>query len=81
MENLTGGTPPVRYLPCVVPCKLYFAGLIIYLTSKDKTPLKAKSAGKGALIGFIVGIVLSILTNVLAAVFAGVAATSYSGVI
>lgn len=24
MENLTGGTPPVRYLPCVVPCKLYF---------------------------------------------------------
>lgn len=25
MENLTGGTPPVRYLPCVVPCKLYFA--------------------------------------------------------
>lgn len=19
-----GGTPPVRYLPCVVPCKLYF---------------------------------------------------------
>ena len=26
MENLTGGTPPVRYLPCVVPCKLYFTG-------------------------------------------------------
>ena len=25
MENLTGGTPPVRYLLCVVPCKLYFA--------------------------------------------------------
>ena len=24
MENLTGSTPPVRYLPCVVPCKLYF---------------------------------------------------------
>lgn len=29
MENLTGGTPPVRYLPCVVPCKLYFVGIII----------------------------------------------------
>ena len=28
MENLTGGTPPVRYLPCVVPCKLYFCKLI-----------------------------------------------------
>ena len=26
MENLTGGTPPVRYLLCVVPCKLYFSG-------------------------------------------------------
>ena len=26
MENLTGGTPPVRYLLCVVPCKLYFKG-------------------------------------------------------
>ena len=25
MENLTGGTPPVRYLPCVAPCKLYFS--------------------------------------------------------
>lgn len=29
MENLTGGTPPVRYLPCVVPCKLYFIILAI----------------------------------------------------
>lgn len=29
MENLTGGTPPVRYLPCVVSCKLYFTAVII----------------------------------------------------
>ena len=29
MENLTGGTPPVRYLPCVVPCKLYFPVVLI----------------------------------------------------
>ena len=28
MENLTGGTPPVRPLPCVVPCKLYFIGIV-----------------------------------------------------
>ena len=28
MENLTGGTPPVRYLLCVVPCKLYFNAVI-----------------------------------------------------
>jgi hypothetical protein len=39
MENLTGGTPPVRYLPCVVPCKLYFVafvttGIMIYLGMK-----------------------------------------------
>ena len=27
------------------------AGLILYLVSKDTTPLKAKSAGKGALTG------------------------------
>ena len=27
MENLTGGNPPVRPLPCVVPCKLYFGAI------------------------------------------------------
>ena len=32
MENLTGGTPPVRYLLCVVPCKLYFMALEITLS-------------------------------------------------
>ncbi|PJP40933.1 isoprenylcysteine carboxylmethyltransferase family protein, partial [Campylobacter jejuni subsp. jejuni] len=29
MENLTGGNPPVRPLPCVVPCKLYFSDILI----------------------------------------------------
>ena len=24
VDSLTGGIPPVRYLLCVVPCKLYF---------------------------------------------------------
>lgn len=33
-------------------------GLILYLVWKDKTPLKAKSAGKGALIGFIVSFIV-----------------------
>ena len=33
MENLTGGTPPVRPLPCVVPCKLYFE---IEETARDR---------------------------------------------
>jgi hypothetical protein len=34
------------------------AGLILYLVWKDQYPLRAKSAGKGALIGFIVDLVL-----------------------
>ena len=40
-------------------------GLILYLVWKDQTPLKANSAGKGALIGFIVGMALSILVPIL----------------
>ena len=36
MENLTGGTPPVRYLPCVVPCKLYFAAFEAEKVEKEK---------------------------------------------
>ena len=31
MENLTGGTPPVRPLPCVGPCKLYFSLLSTFI--------------------------------------------------
>jgi hypothetical protein len=34
------------------------AGLILYLVWKDQYPLRAKSAGKGALIGFIADLVL-----------------------
>ena len=36
-------------------------GLILYLVYERTCPLKAKSAGKGALIGFIVSIILSVL--------------------
>ena len=35
MENLTGGTPPVRPLPCVVPCKLYFGKGVTTKASRD----------------------------------------------
>lgn len=52
MENLTGGTPPVRYLPCVVPCKLYFTASFISTTIyrfdinlKDATTLGIVGAG------------------------------------
>ena len=37
------------------------AGLILWLVMKDKTPLKAKSAGKGALIGAIVSVASYVL--------------------
>ena len=40
-------------------------GLILYCVWKDKTPLKAKSAGKGALIGFCVSLVVSIIYGVM----------------
>lgn len=40
-------------------------GLIIYLVNKDKSPVKAKSAGKFALIGFGVGIVLNIVGRII----------------
>ena len=39
-------------------------GLILYLIWKEKTPLKAKSAGKGALIGFCVSLAVSIIYGV-----------------
>jgi|LSQX01.1.fsa_nt_gb uncharacterized membrane protein YvbJ len=42
-------------------------GLILYFVEKDKTPLKAKSALKGALWGIGVGVVVSILYSILAA--------------
>lgn len=52
-------------------------GLILYLTQKDQTPIKAKACGKAALIGFILGIVLSIIYIV--AMFALVGAAGMAG--
>ena len=36
-------------------------GLILYIVYCDSSPLKAKSAGKGALIGFVTSVVIGIL--------------------
>ena len=36
-------------------------GLILYLVWKDDTPLKAKSAGKGALISVIISVIVYII--------------------
>ena len=43
---------------------LPLVGLILYLIWKDKTSLKAKSAGKGALIGVGVSVALSIFYSI-----------------
>ena len=47
MENLTGGNPPVRPLPCVVPCKLYFAS--DKNTCRDSSHLEVSLSGNGSL--------------------------------
>jgi len=41
---------------------LPIVGLILYLVWKDQTPLKANSAGKGALYSVIIGVSLYVLT-------------------
>jgi hypothetical protein len=50
-------------------------GLILYLINKDTAPLKAKSAGKGALIGVGVSIVSTILFSI---IFGSVAGSIFS---
>ncbi|HIT13098.1 MAG TPA: hypothetical protein IAB54_02975 [Candidatus Scatomonas merdigallinarum] len=52
-------------------------GLILYLVWKDQTPLKAHSAGKGALIGVIVWTALSILLGILSVVILMLIVGSY----
>ena len=52
-------------------------GLILYLVWKDQTPLKAKSAGKGALIGAIVWTALSVILVILAYVIPLLIFSSY----
>lgn len=46
-------------------------GLILYLIWKDKTPLRAKSCGKGALIGVCVNIGCSIISSIVLGSFLG----------
>lgn len=52
-------------------------GLILYLVWKDQTPLKAKSAGKGALIGVIISIVIGVIYGIVAAALIGSAVRYY----
>ena len=52
-------------------------GLILYLVMEKDQPLKAKSAGKGALIGFIVSCVSSVLSAVISAISASAMFSSF----
>lgn len=53
MENLTGISAPVRPLPCVVPCKLYFK---VFKRTIGKTLL-------GVVILLTVNVIILVLTN------------------
>jgi len=46
-------------------------GIILYLIWKPTTPLRARSAGKGALTAIIMGIILGILSGIITALGAG----------
>ena len=54
-----GDAPDTGY--AVIGFLIPIVGLILYITAKDTTPLKAASAGKGALAGFITGIIFFII--------------------
>jgi len=54
----------MAWLGCCIP----IVGLILWLVWKDDKPLKAKSAGKGALIGFIAMILFYVVYFVILAV-------------
>ena len=54
-------------------------GLILYLIWKDDTPLRAKSAGKGALAGAILGVIFIIAFIVLFFVAVSMGAFSETG--
>ena len=53
-------------------------GLILWLIWKDKTPLKAKSCLKGAIIGIVVSAVLTILFSILGVILGFIGAASSS---
>lgn len=71
-ENVASGANPNNN-PCDAPSLGYaalgffipVAGLILYLVWKEQTPLRAKSAGKGALVGVIVWIGISVIMAIL----------------
>ncbi len=60
-------TPSAGY--AILGFLIPLVGLILYLSAKDKTPLKARSAGRGALAGVAVSLVFYILISVVLIIF------------
>ena len=69
-----GDAPNTGY--AILGFLLPIVGLILYLVNKDTYPLKARSAGKGALIGVILGVVFYIIYIVFI-VALGISAAGY----
>ena len=57
--KVTGNWPSERI--AILSFFFPIVGLILYLVDSDVRPLRAQSAGKGALAGFIVGVLGSIV--------------------
>ncbi|MBE6732551.1 MAG: zinc ribbon domain-containing protein [Ruminococcaceae bacterium] len=59
ISNQSNDAPDSGY--AIISFLIPIIGLILYITKKDTMPLKAASAGKGALSGFITWLVLYFL--------------------
>ena len=67
MSNTDQKSTGLNIISFLIP----LVGLIIYLTQKESSPIKATSAGKAALWGFCISLLLSIIFIVAgAAIFA-----------
>lgn len=66
-EKTDGSSAGLAVLGFFIP----IVGLILYLVMEKDQPLRAKSAGKGALIGFITDCVVSLVSAIVSAISAG----------
>ena len=63
IASVTNDAPDTAML--VLGFLIPIVGFILYLVNKETLPLKAKSAGKGALAGFCCSIVFSVILTIL----------------
>lgn len=74
-NNNPGDIPSFGY--AVLGFFVPMAGLILYLVWREETPLRAKSAGKGALVGVIVWVGLSVIMAILSVLLPMMALKGY----